>query len=61
MKWHLAPPATLGTTADFNLTAAEVLDEGHPDMLGVVTADDVIGLLLPTGWRGNSGKPRAEE
>jgi CBS domain-containing protein len=37
--------------SDFNLTVVPVLDEGHDHVLGVVTVDDLLELLLPQGWR----------
>jgi CBS domain-containing protein len=40
--------------ADYNLTSAPVADkDGH--MLGVVTVDDVLGAMLPRGWRRRFG------
>ena len=41
--------------SDFNLTVAPVMDEEHGRMLGVVTVDDVLELLLPSGWRRDFG------
>jgi CBS domain-containing protein len=40
--------------ADYNLTAAAVLDE-EERMIGVVTVDDVLEVLLPKGWRRHFG------
>lgn len=40
--------------ADYNLTAAAVIDEGER-MIGVVTVDDVLEVLLPKGWRRRFG------
>ena len=40
--------------SDFNLAAAPVIDDDHK-MIGVVTVDDVLELLLPTGWRRDFG------
>jgi CBS domain-containing protein len=40
--------------ADYNLTAAAVVDEGER-MIGVVTVDDVLEVLLPKGWRRRFG------
>jgi CBS domain-containing protein len=55
---HLRPEADFEEVArlmaDYNLTAAPVLDaEEH--MLGVVTVDDVLEVLLPKGWRRRFG------
>jgi len=44
--------------SDFNLTVAPVLDEDHR-MLGVITVDDVLELMLPTGWRREYGMSAA--
>jgi len=46
--------------SDFNLSSAPVVDEDHR-MLGVITVDDVLELLLPTGWRRDFGMTAAEE
>jgi sporulation protein YlmC with PRC-barrel domain len=46
--------------SDFNLTVAPVLDEDHR-MIGVITVDDVLELLLPTGWRREYGMTAAAE
>jgi len=40
--------------ADYNLTSIAVVDE-HGRMLGVVTVDDVLGAMLPRGWRRRFG------
>jgi MgtE intracellular N domain/CBS domain len=40
--------------ADYNLTAAPVLDP-QERMVGVVTVDDVLEVLLPKGWRRRFG------
>jgi CBS domain-containing protein len=37
--------------ADFNLTAAPVVDRDGRRLIGVVTADDVIEALIPKDWR----------
>jgi hypothetical protein len=46
--------------SDFNLTVAPVMDEHHL-MIGVITVDDVLEHLLPTGWRRDYGMATAEE
>ncbi|HLN04777.1 MAG TPA: CBS domain-containing protein [Acidimicrobiales bacterium] len=46
--------------SDFNLAAAPVIDNDHR-MIGVVTVDDVLELLLPTGWRRDFGMTTADE
>ncbi|MGD0742304.1 MAG: CBS domain-containing protein [Acidimicrobiales bacterium] len=46
--------------SDFNLSLAPVVDEDHR-MLGVITVDDLLELLLPTGWRRDFGMTSAEE
>jgi Mg/Co/Ni transporter MgtE len=40
--------------ADYNLIAAPVLDS-EERMIGVVTVDDVLEVLLPKGWRRRFG------
>ncbi|MGD1012566.1 MAG: CBS domain-containing protein [Acidimicrobiales bacterium] len=46
--------------SDFNLVAAPVIDDDHR-MIGVVTVDDVLELLLPTGWKRDFGMTTADE
>jgi len=46
--------------SDFNLTVVPVLDEEHRSVLGVVTVDDLLELLLPQGWR-RDGMAAVEE
>jgi hypothetical protein len=46
--------------SDFNLTVAPVMDDDHL-MIGVITVDDVLEQLLPTGWRRDYGMATAEE
>jgi Mg/Co/Ni transporter MgtE len=53
--------ATSRTMSDFNLTMAPVLDAEHHVLLGVVTVDDLLELLLPQGWRREFGMSSAEE
>jgi hypothetical protein len=40
--------------ADFNLTAAAVIDD-RGQMIGVITVDDVLEVMLPKGWRRRFG------
>ena len=47
--------------SDFNLTVAPVMDPEHGEILGVVTVDDVLELLLPTGWRRDFGRTAVED
>jgi CBS domain-containing protein len=47
--------------SDFNLIVVPVLDLEHGEILGVVTVDDVMELLLPTGWRRDFGRTAVEE
>jgi hypothetical protein len=47
--------------SDFDLTVAPVMDEDHQQMLGVVTVDDVLEMLLPNGWRRDAGVTAREE
>ena len=62
---HVHPDWDLGATvrkmSDFNLTVAPVLDHEHASILGVITVDDVLELLLPSGWRRDFGMTAAEE
>jgi CBS domain-containing protein len=55
---HLIPEADFEEVArlmaDYNLTAAPVLD-AEERMIGVVTVDDVLEVLLPKGWRRRFG------
>jgi CBS domain-containing protein len=55
---HLLPEADLEEIArlmaDYNLIAAPVLDR-EERMIGVVTVDDVLEVLLPKGWRRRFG------
>jgi Mg/Co/Ni transporter MgtE len=37
--------------ADFNMTAAAVVDRASRRVVGVVTADDLIEALIPRQWR----------
>ena len=62
---HLHPDWDLGEIvrkmSDFNLIVAPVLDPEHHAILGVVTVDDVLELLLPTGFRRDFGRTAAED
>ena len=55
---HLIPDADFEEVArlmaDYNLTAAPVVD-AEERMIGVVTVDDVLEVLLPKGWRRRFG------
>jgi Mg/Co/Ni transporter MgtE len=55
---HLHPEADFEEIArlmaDYNLIAAPVLDP-QERMIGVVTVDDVLEVLLPKGWRRRFG------
>ncbi|HZU81102.1 MAG TPA: CBS domain-containing protein [Acidimicrobiales bacterium] len=53
--------AVVRKMSDFNLTVAPVLDEEHHQLIGVVTVDDVLELLVPTGWRRDFGMAQAED
>ncbi len=62
---HMHPDWDLGEIvrkmSDFNLIVAPVLDDDHRTVLGVVTVDDVLELLLPTGFRRDFGRTAAED
>jgi CBS domain-containing protein len=47
--------------SDFNLTVCPVLDPDHRTILGVITVDDVLELLMPSGFRRDYGMTAAEE
>jgi Mg/Co/Ni transporter MgtE len=47
--------------SDFDLTVAPVMDDDHGQILGVVTVDDVLEMLLPSGWRRDAGMTAREE
>jgi CBS domain-containing protein len=55
---HLRPDADFEEIArlmaDYNLTAAPVVDDAER-MIGIVTVDDVLEVLLPKGWRRRFG------
>ena len=46
--------------SDFNLAVAPVMDEEHR-WSGVITVDDVLEMLLPTGWRRDFGMTAVED
>jgi len=62
---HVHPDWDIGAVvrkmSDFNLAVAPVMDPEHQHVLGVVTVDDVLELLLPTGWRRDFGTTAPEE
>jgi hypothetical protein len=58
-EWDLH--AVVRKMSDFNLTLAPVLDHEHQQVLGVVTVDDVLELLIPTGWRRDAGMATVDE
>ncbi|HTX63004.1 MAG TPA: CBS domain-containing protein [Acidimicrobiales bacterium] len=57
--WDLG--ATVRKMSDFNLMVAPVLDAEHRHILGIVTVDDVLELMLPTGWRRDFGTMSPED
>jgi Mg/Co/Ni transporter MgtE len=42
---------------DYNLTTLPVVDE-HQRMVGLITVDDVLEQMLPSGWRRRYGLAR---
>lgn len=58
-EWDLH--GVLRKMSDFNLTVAPVLDEPHDHIIGVVTVDDLLELLLPQGWRRDFGMAQPED
>ncbi len=62
---HVHPDWDLGAVvrkmSDYNLTVAPVLDSDHSRVLGVITVDDVLELLMPSGFRRDYGVTAAEE
>src|ERR1017187_3592467 len=50
-------PEVARTMTDYNLVMLPVLDE-EQRLVGVVTVDDVLELMLPTGWRRRFGVVR---
>ena len=53
--------AVVRKMSDFDLTVAPVMDDDHRQMLGVVTVDDVLEMLMPSGWRRDAGMTAREE
>lgn len=53
--------ATVRKMSDFNLTVAPVMDDEHNQVIGVVTVDDILEQMLPTGWRRNFGTTSTED
>ena len=53
--------AVVRKMSDYNLTLAPVMDEEHDHLLGVVTVDDVLELLIPSGWRRDAGMSTVDE
>ena len=55
---HVRPDADLEEVArlmtDYDLTVVPVVDD-EEQILGVITVDDVLELVLPRGWRRNFG------
>jgi CBS domain-containing protein len=47
-------PEVARTMTDYNLVMLAVVDEDQR-MVGVITVDDVLELMLPTGWRRRFG------
>ena len=56
--WDLT--GILRKMSDYNLTVAPVIDRQHRHVLGIVTVDDLLELLLPSGWRREYGPAAAE-
>jgi Mg/Co/Ni transporter MgtE len=46
--------------SDYDLSSVPVVDD-EQRLIGVITVDDVLELLLPTGWRRDYGMTSAEE
>ncbi len=58
-NWDLQ--ALVRKMSDFNLTVAPVMDDEHSTIIGVVTVDDVLELLIPSGWRRDVGLAKVDE
>ncbi|MGH9028001.1 MAG: magnesium transporter MgtE N-terminal domain-containing protein, partial [Acidimicrobiales bacterium] len=52
--------AVVRKMTDYNLTVAPVMDDDHR-MIGVITVDDVLEEMLPTGWRRDFGMAVVED
>ena len=46
-----APRDVAEKMGSYNLMALPILDENE-DLVGIVTVDDVLEVLLPEGWKG---------
>jgi Mg/Co/Ni transporter MgtE len=46
-----APRDVAEQMGSYNLMALPILDENE-DLVGIVTVDDVLEVLLPEGWKG---------
>lgn len=57
--WDLDQVARL--MSDFNLTVVPVVDRDHGAIVGVVTVDDLLELMLPQGWRREAAAAQGEE
>jgi Mg/Co/Ni transporter MgtE len=44
---------------DYDLAATPVVDGDHK-IIGLITVDDVLEMLLPTGWRRDFGMTSAD-
>lgn len=53
--------AVVRKMSDYNLTVAPVMDDEHEHLLGVVTVDDVLELLIPSGWRRDARMSTVDE
>jgi hypothetical protein len=51
--------AIIRTMTDFNLSTTPVIDAGRR-IIGIITVDDVLELLIPEGWRKDFGMTTPE-
>jgi CBS domain-containing protein len=51
--------AVMRKMSDFNLSTTPVIDADHK-VIGIITVDDVLELLLPEGWRKDFGMTTSE-